>query len=174
MSDAEVGKRVGEILNRIYGSTRNQFKRERAELKKLLAENQGGAATKAYAHWSIERYRKKHAAERVLDEATKIVEGRCNEAPSGDLLEFAEWIVDWMRPAMPARPPGFSQSEADAFLKAPAHLSNAEAARYARNHPAPAPRPRRPRKLPSNVIPFRRPVKKIASAHSGDGPKAAS
>ena len=138
MSDAEVGKRVTEILNRIFGSKREQFKTERAELKKLLAENQGGAATKAWAHHAFEYNRKKHGVERVFDEATQIVEGRCDDAPSDDLLEFANWIIRWLGPTMPVG------------------------------------RQRRPRKLPSNVIPFRRPVKKIAGAQSGDGPKAAS
>ena len=137
MSDAEVGKRVVEILNLTRGEPREHYKRERAELKKLLAENQGGAATKAFAHWIFERNRKKHAAERVFIEALSIVEGRCDDVPSDDLFEFTQWVVRTLRPTMSA-----------------------------------APRPRRPRKLPSNVILFRRPVKRIAGAQGGEGPLA--
>jgi hypothetical protein len=132
MSDKEAGERVTAILNLTHGASRAKFKSERAELVKLLNENQGGAATKAWAHWVFERNRKKHAAERVFDEARKIIEGRCDDVPSDDLFEFADWIVRWLRPTMPA-----------------------------------APRQRRPRKLPSNVIPFRRPAK-VAGAQASE------
>jgi hypothetical protein len=148
MSDKEVRKRVSELLNRPRAQ---RSKAERAELKKLLMENQGGAPRKALVQHMMRHVRRKRAKiQRCVDRAKNIEAARA--AATGSVGEMFAFVIEALE----------REGIRLAFPDDAPHSPN-------RRPPMP-PRGGRPRKLPPNVIPFRRPVKKLAQ---GDGPKAA-